>query len=70
MISISASANLLVHLIVAWLIFGVLWWMLGRTGLGEPFGKVSRVALAVLAAVVTAGALMLGMVPGQPIFRP
>lgn len=69
MISISAAVNVLVYLIVAGVIFGLLWWLIGYCGLPEPFDKVARVILAVLAVLVVIGVLM-SLVGGQPVFRP
>jgi hypothetical protein len=49
--------NLLVVVIVLGLVFYVLWWLLGRIGLPEPFGKVAEVLLALIAVVLLLGVL-------------
>ncbi len=70
MISISAMVTAVIILIVAGVIFGVLWWLIGYCGLPEPFNKASRVVLAVLAALIVIGVL-LSLIPGAPpIFKP
>ncbi len=69
MISLSGAVQMLVYLIVAGLIFGLLWWLIGYCGLPAPFDRVARVVLAVLAVLVLIG-LLLTFVGGQPIFRP
>jgi hypothetical protein len=47
------------------LVFYVLWWGLGRLGLGEPFGKIATVVLVALTVFVAIG-LLLGRVPMIP----
>lgn len=69
MISLSGAITLVVYLIVAGLIFGLLWWLIGYCGLPAPFDRVARVVLAVIAVLVLIG-LLLSLVGGQPIFRP
>ncbi len=69
MISLSAAVMILVYLIVAGLIFGLLWWLVGYIGLPEPFNKLVRVVLAILAVFVIIG-ILLQLAGGQPIFRP
>jgi hypothetical protein len=69
MVSLSAAVMILVYLIVAGLIFGLLWWLVGYVGLPEPFNKVARVILAVLAVLVIIG-ILLSLVGGTPVFRP
>lgn len=69
MISISAAVSLILTLIVAAVIFGILFWLLNFCKIGEPFNWVARVILAVLAAFVCIG-ILLSLVSGQPIFRP
>lgn len=69
MISLSGAVQVLIYLIVAGLIFGLLWWLVGCCGLPEPFDKVCRVVLAVLAVLVLIG-ILLTFAGSQPIFRP
>lgn len=68
MISISAAVMVLVWLIVAGLIFWLLWWLIGYVGLPEPFNKVARVVLAVAAVLVCIAALL--SLAGVGVFRP
>jgi len=68
MISLSAMVTVIVYLIVAGLIFWLLWWLVGYVGLPEPFRKVANVVLAVAAVLVIIG-ILLSLVSGQQIFR-
>jgi hypothetical protein len=69
MISIQGAVMVIVYIIVAGLIFGLLWWLIGYCGLPEPFNKLARVILAILAVLVVIG-ILLSMLGGVPIFRP
>lgn len=58
--------ELLIQLVIAGLIFWLLYWFLGQVGLPEPFNKV---ALVILALVVTLFLIniLLGLTPhGSP----
>lgn len=68
MISLSSAINVVVMLIVAGLIFGLLWWLVDYCGIPEPFHKVAKVVLAVLAVLVVIG-ILLSLVSGTPVFR-
>jgi hypothetical protein len=67
MISISGAVTIVITLIVAGLIFGLLWWLIGYCGLPQPFDKVARVVLAIIAVLVVIG-ILLQLVGGTPIF--
>ena len=69
MISIAGAVNIIVYLIVAGLIFGLLFWLIGFCALPEPFAKFARIAVAILAVMVIIG-ILLSVVGGTPIFRP
>jgi predicted PurR-regulated permease PerM len=69
MISLSAAATVILTLIVAGLVFWLLWWLVDYCGLPEPFNKIAHVILAVLAVAVLIG-ILLSIVGGQPVFRP
>ena len=69
MISISAAVSVLLYLIIAGLIFFLLWWLVGYVGLPEPFNKVAHVVLAILAVFVCIG-ILLSLISGQPLFKP
>lgn len=62
----------LVNIIVALLIIGgvcyLLWWLVGYIGLPEPFNKVARVIIAVVAVLFLIN-LLLGLAGGQPFIR-
>jgi hypothetical protein len=51
MISASALVTLLIWLVVVGLIFWLVWWGLGAIGVPEPFNKVIRVILVVVAVI-------------------
>jgi VIT1/CCC1 family predicted Fe2+/Mn2+ transporter len=67
MIEASGLLGLLVTLIIAGLIFYVLWWFVGFLGLPQPFDKVVRVIIALVAVVFLIN-LLLGLT-GTPLFR-
>jgi hypothetical protein len=64
-ISLAALVNLFIYIVVAGLIFWLFWWL--TTFLPEPFAKVARVILAILAVLFLVN-LLLGLV-GTPIFQ-
>ena len=68
MISLSAAVTVILYLIIAGVIFWLLHWAIGYVGIPEPFNKVARVILVILAIFVVIG-ILLTMVGGQPIFR-
>jgi hypothetical protein len=68
MLSLNTLVYAVVYLIVAGLIFGLLWWLVQYVSLPEPFNKVIRVVLAVLAVLVIIG-ILLSLV-GHPVIRP
>lgn len=67
MISIEAAVMIVLYLIIGGLIFGLLWWLIGYCAIPEPFNKVARVILAVLAVLVIISMLL--SIIGHPIFR-
>ena len=66
-ISIAQVVNLVIYLMVAGLIFWLLWWLVNYINPPEPFKKVATVVLAVLAVLVAIG-ILLSLVGGQPLF--
>lgn len=64
MFTLNVLVTLVVQILVAALVFGLLWWLIDYTKPPEPFGKVARVAVAVLAVLVVIG-LLLALV-GRP----
>lgn len=69
MISIGGAVYVVVYLMIAGLIFFLLWWLVSYINPPEPFKKVANVVLAVLAVLVVIG-ILLSLVSGTPIFRP
>lgn len=68
MISISGAVTVVLYLVVAGVIFWLLNWLIDYCGVPDPFRKVARVILAVMAVLVVIGVLM-SLVGGQPVFR-
>lgn len=54
--------SLVVTLVIAGLIFWLVWWFIGVVGLPEPFNKVATVLVA-LAAVIFLIGVLTGQVP-------
>ena len=67
MISLSGAVTVIVYLLVAGLVFYLLWWLVNYINPPEPFKKVATVVLAVLAVLVAIG-ILLSLVGGQPLF--
>lgn len=59
-ISGSGLLSILIQLIVAGLIFWLLLWLIGFVGLPDPFAKVAKVILAVVAVIFIIN-LLLGL---------
>ena len=68
MISISAAVGVIVYLMVAGLIFWLLWWLVDFLAPPEPFRKIASVVLAILSVMVVIG-ILLSLVNGTPVFR-
>jgi len=67
MISGSALLSLFIQLVVAGLIFWVIWWGLGAAGIPEPFNKVIRVIVVVLVVIFLINLLL--SLGGHPLIR-
>jgi len=65
-ISIEDAVRIVVYLLVAGIIFGLLWWLVQYINPPDPFKKVANVVLAILAVLVVIGALLSFI--GHPIF--
>jgi Zn-dependent protease with chaperone function len=63
----SSLIHILIQLIVVGLIVWLLWWLIGYIGLPEPFNKIARVIIAVIAVLFLVN-LMLGFA-GTPLVR-
>ena len=60
----SSLLSLLITLVIAGLICWLLWWFIGYVGLPEPFNKVARVLVGLVALIFLINVLM-GLV-GKP----
>lgn len=67
MISVEGMLVLLITLVVAGLIFWLVWWFVSYIGLPEPFDKVARVIIGLCALIFLIN-LLLG-IGGHPLFR-
>ncbi len=65
-LSISGLLTLIVYIVIIGAIFWAIWWFLGQMGLPQPFDKVARVIVALVALVIVVN-LLLGMA-GTPMF--
>lgn len=70
MISLDAAIRAIVYLIVAGLVFSILYWLLENVGIPEPFHRVARVVLMVAAALVLIGIILTLAGVGPVLFRP
>jgi len=66
MISLSGAVTLIMYLVVAGLIFWLLWWLVNYLAPPEPFAKIANVVLAVLAVCVIIS-ILLSLVGGGPL---
>lgn len=62
----SAILVLVIYIMVAGLIFSVAWWGLGALALAEPFNRLARGVLIILAVIILIY-LLLGILP--PLHR-
>lgn len=69
MISLRSVIHVVILLIITGIVWWLLWWLVSYCGIPEPFNKVARVVLAILAVLVAIG-LLLSLVSGVPVFRP
>lgn len=65
MITWSALVTLLIVIVIAGFICYLLWWLIGFIGLPEPFNKVARALVAVVAVLFLINVLLqvAGMTP-------
>jgi len=67
MVATNGLIGILIWIIVIGCIFGLLWWLVGYIGLPEPFNKVARVIIAVVAVLLLIN-ILLG-IAGAPLVR-
>ncbi len=65
MISLASLVSVVIYLIVAGLIFWLLIWLIGYCGIPEPFNKIARIILAVVAVLVIISILL--SLAGHPL---
>jgi len=64
-VSVDGLISLVVYLVILALIFWVIWWFIGYVGVPEPFNKVIRVVIGLVALLVVIS-LLLGLL-GHPV---
>ncbi len=57
-ISNSDLVNFVIMLLVAGLVFWLLTWLIGYIGVGEPFTKIARAVVAIVAVLFVINALL------------
>ncbi len=57
-----------IYLIVIGGVCWLLWWLINYVGLPEPFNKIAKVIIAVIAVILCA-TLLLSLLPPLPHFR-
>lgn len=57
-VSIDNLLNNVIYLVIVGLIFWVIWWFIAEVGIPEPFNKVARLLLALVAVIVLVGFLL------------
>ena len=65
---IQSLITLIIWIVVLGLIFWLAWWFVGFVGLPEPFNKVVRVIIGLVAFLIIIY-FLLGMLPGMPSLR-
>lgn len=68
MISLSGLVHAVILLVVGGIICWLLWWLIGFVGLPEPFAKVARVLIAVVAVLICIFVLL--TLAGIQVFAP
>lgn len=66
-LSLSGLLEFVVYLVVVGLIFFCVWWFLGYAGIPEPFNRIARVIIGLIALIIVVN-LLLGLV-GSPMFN-
>ena len=61
----NSLVSLVIYIVVIGLIFYVLWWGLAQIALPEPFDKIARVVIVVVAVLILINAL-LGLTGSAP----
>lgn len=64
----SSLMHILLQIIIVAVVCWLLWWLIGYAGLPQPFDKVCRILIAVVAVFFLIN-LMLGLGGGTPLVR-
>lgn len=67
-LSVAGLVGLVVWFLVIGGIFWLLWWLIGYAGIPEPFNKVARIVVAVVAVLLLIN-LLLSLTPAGPFIR-
>ncbi len=65
---LSQLVHIIIYLIIVGGICWLLWWLVGYIGLPEPFNKVARVIIAVVAVLLLIN-MLLGFAGATPFLR-
>lgn len=65
-LSLDGLLSFVIYLVIVGLIFWCIWWFLGYVGVPEPFNKVIRVVIGLVALIIVIN-LLLGLI-GSPMF--
>lgn len=65
--SIEGLVRVVIYLVVAGLIFWLLFWLVGYVNPPEPFRKVATVVLAIFAVLIVI-CILLSLIGGGPVF--
>lgn len=64
--NLDSLLSLLIYLVIIGLVFYAVWWFLGYVGIPEPFNKIIRAIVGLIALLIVVN-LLLSLV-GKPIF--
>jgi hypothetical protein len=65
---LSALLNVVIYLLIIGGVFYLLFWLIGFAGLPEPFSKIAKIIVAVVAVVILIN-LLLGFGGHTPLIR-
>lgn len=68
MISATGLLSFVLYIVIIGLVFWLLFWLVDYVGIPEPFHKVAKVILAVVAVIVCIG-FLLSLGTGEPLVR-
>lgn len=66
--NLSDLTNIIIYLLIVGGVCWLLWFLIGYIGLPEPFNKIARVIIMVVAVLLCIN-LLLGLGGGQPFLR-